>query len=69
MGACTPTIYAAPQAELAEIKRDLDELRTCLRELQAAVQARWAAEARLADPYRERSIALAAERDPTLPLN
>jgi hypothetical protein len=34
-----------------------DEFRACLRELQAAVQARWEAEARLTDLYREREIA------------
>jgi hypothetical protein len=37
--------YAALAAELAAIKRERDEYRACLRELQAAVQARWEAEA------------------------
>jgi hypothetical protein len=57
--------------ELAEIKRERDEFRAHLRELQAAVQARWAAENRLADLYRERDIerARAAERDPGQPLH
>jgi hypothetical protein len=35
---------------------ELDEARAALRDLQAAVQARWEAEARLAELYRERAI-------------
>ena len=63
--------YAAVVAELVEVKRERDELRTCLRELQAAVQARWEAEARLAELYRERAIARAraVERHPKAMLN
>jgi hypothetical protein len=58
-------------AELAEVKRERDDFRTCLRELQCAVQERWAAEQRVAELHRERAIgrARAAERDPTVPLN
>jgi hypothetical protein len=48
-----------------------DEFRACLRELQAAVQARWEAEARLTDLYRDARSreARAAERDPNAALN
>ena len=42
-------------AELAELKRERDEFRTCLRELQCAVQERWAAEQRVAELHRERA--------------
>jgi hypothetical protein len=58
----------ALKAELAEVERD--EFRACLRELQCAVQERWAAEQRVAELHRERAIARAraAERDPALPL-
>ena len=57
--------------ELAETKRERNEFHDRLRELQAAVQARWQAEARLADLYREREIARAraVERDPNAALN
>ena len=53
-------------AELAEVRRERDEFRACLRELQYAVQERWAAEQRVAELHRERAIARAraAERDP-----
>lgn len=58
--------YAALEAELAVIKRERNELRACLCELQAAVQERWAAQHRLAELYRERAIARAqsVEHDP-----
>jgi len=63
--------YAAAVAELAEVKRERDEFRAALVELRAAVTARWEAEARLAELYRERAIARAraAERDPNAMLN
>ena len=63
--------YAAAVAELAEAKRERDEFRAALVELRAAVTARWKAEARLAELYRERAIARAraAERDPNAMLN
>jgi hypothetical protein len=60
----------ALKRELAEMTRSRDEFRTCLRELQCAVQERWAAEQRVAELHRERAIARAraAERDPAAPL-
>src|SRR5262245_31363177 len=63
--------YAAVVAELAEVKRERDEFRAALIQLQAAVTARWEAEARLAELYRERAIARAraVERDPNAMLN
>ena len=57
--------------ELAEVRRERDEILAALRELQAAVQARWQAEAELAALYREREIARAraVERDQNAMLN
>jgi hypothetical protein len=57
--------------ELAEVKRERDEFCAALAELRAAVTARWEAEARLAELYRERTIARArtVERDPSAMLN
>src|SRR5215472_17038774 len=65
------TQYAAVVAELAEGKRERDEFRAALGELRATVTARWEAEARLAELYRERAIARAraVERDPRAMLN
>jgi len=56
---------------LHECCEALRETRDALRELKAAVQARWEAEARLAELHRERAIARAraAERDPNAMLN
>src|SRR5262245_47339959 len=56
---------------LAEVRRERDEFRAALAELRAAVTARWEAEARLANLYRERAIAraIAVERDPNAILN
>jgi len=61
----------ALRCDLAEVRHQRDEFLSCLRELQAAVQARWQAEERVRELYRERDIAraLAAQRDPTMPLN
>jgi ribosomal protein L29 len=63
--------YAAVVAELAEVKRERDEFRAALAELRAAVTARWEAEARLAELYRERASARAraVERHPASLLN
>ena len=63
--------FAAVLADLAEVKRERDEVRAALAELRAAVTARWEAEARLAELYRERAIARAraVERDPSAMLN
>ena len=63
--------YAAVVAELAEVKRERDEFRAALAELRAAVTARWEAEARLVELYRERAIARAraVERDLSAMLN
>ena len=65
------TQYAAVAAELAEVKRERDEFRAALAELRAAVTARWEAEARLAQLYRERAIsrARAVESDRNAMLN
>jgi hypothetical protein len=65
------TQYAAVVTELAEVKRERDEFRAALAELRAAVTARWEAEARVAELYRERAIARAraVERDPNAMLN
>ena len=65
------TQYAAVVTELAEVKRERDEFRAALAELRAAVTARWEAEARLAELYRERALARvrAVERDPNAMLN
>ena len=69
--------YASIVAERDALKRELewtrqslDELRTALAELRAAVLARQKADAELASLYRERAIARAqaAERDPAAPL-
>jgi uncharacterized coiled-coil DUF342 family protein len=61
----------ALKGELAEVRRERDDFRAVARELQAAVQARWQAEQRLARLYRERELARAeaAERNPTIPLH
>ena len=58
--------YVSVVTERDVLRRDLAECRESLRELKAAVEARWQAEARLADLYREHAIqrALAAQRDP-----
>jgi hypothetical protein len=63
--------FAAVLADLAEVKRERDEVRAALAELRAAVTARWEAEARLAELYRERAIARAraVERHPKAMLN
>jgi hypothetical protein len=57
--------------ELEWTRGQLVELREALAELRAAVTARWQAEARIADLYREREIARASavERDPSAMLN
>jgi hypothetical protein len=62
--------HNALQQELTVVKRERDDVIASLRELQAAVQARWQAEARLAYLYRERELARAraAGRDPAMPL-
>jgi chromosome segregation ATPase len=62
--------HDALKRELAETKRERDEFRAAMRELQAAILARQQAEAELAGLYRERAIARAraAERDPAQPL-
>jgi hypothetical protein len=59
------------QCRLADLYRELDEVRRELDELKAAVRARQRAESELASLYRERSIARAqaAERDPNAALN
>jgi hypothetical protein len=59
------------QCELADLRRELNEVRTAYFELRAAVLARQKAEAELAGLYREREIARAraAERDPNAALN
>jgi len=61
----------ALKQELAEVRRDRDDLRHALRELQAAVQERWEAEQRCRELYREHAIARAraVERDPNAMLN
>jgi len=57
--------------ELEWTQGQLVELREAVAELRAAITARWAAEARLAELYREREIARASavERDPSAMLN
>jgi uncharacterized coiled-coil DUF342 family protein len=59
------------KSEVIEIRRERDEFRRCLRELQTAVQERWAAEQRLAALHRERALYRAerAERDLSKPLH
>jgi uncharacterized coiled-coil DUF342 family protein len=61
----------ALRQELAETKRDRDELRDRLTELLDAIRARRAAEDECRRLYREREIERAkrAERDPNRPLN
>jgi uncharacterized coiled-coil DUF342 family protein len=61
----------ALKRELAQIKAERDEFRACLRELSAAVTARWKAEARVAELHRERELARAnaVERDPKVLLH
>jgi hypothetical protein len=56
----------ALRVDLAVVRAQRDETLSLLRELQAIVQARWAAEERLAGLYRERTLERArkAERDP-----
>jgi hypothetical protein len=56
----------ALRVDLAAVRAQRDETLSLLRELQATVQARWAAEERLAGLYRECTIERArkAERDP-----
>jgi hypothetical protein len=70
--------YAALAAERDRLREELqwmrqsrDEILGALQELRADVTARWQAEARLAEHYRERAIARAnaAERDPNATLN
>jgi hypothetical protein len=70
--------YAAAVAERDAYKRELEwtqgqliELREAVAELRAAITARWAAEQRCVDLYREREIARASavERDPSAMLN
>jgi len=46
----------ALKSELAEIRAERDAFRAVLAELRAAVTARWEAEQRLAELYRERSL-------------
>jgi len=57
--------------ELEWTQEQLVELRAAVAELRAAVTARWQAEARLTELYREREIARAraAERNPDAMLN
>jgi len=59
------------QCQLADLRRELDEVRAAYAELRAATLARTQAEAELASLYRQREIARAraAERAPTMPLN
>src|SRR5262249_28838566 len=59
------------QCALADLRRELDETRSALNQLKAAVLARQHAEAELASLYREREIAQAraVERDPIIPLH
>jgi hypothetical protein len=56
--------------ELIQVKAERDRLLAALRELKAAVQARWEAEARVAALHRKRSIARGrtAQCDPGMPL-
>ena len=63
--------YASVVAELAEVRRERDEFRAALAELRAAVIARWEAEARVAELYRQCAIARAraVERGPKAMLN
>jgi hypothetical protein len=60
----------ALRREVAETRRERHDFRDAMRQLQAAVQARWQAEQELRLLYREREIARAraAVRDPNLPL-
>jgi hypothetical protein len=57
--------------ELADLRKEFDQVRADYAELRSTVLARQDAEAELAALYRERAIARAraAERDPALPLN
>jgi len=61
----------AYKRELQWTQGQLEELREEVAELRAAITARFQAEARLAELYREREIARAraAERDPNAMLN
>ena len=56
--------------ELIQVKAERNQFLAALRELKAAVQARWEAEARVAELHRERSIARArtSRCDPGMPL-
>jgi hypothetical protein len=57
--------------DLAVVRAQRDETLALLRELQAAIQNRWAAEERCRELYRERDLmrAQAVERDPAMPLH
>jgi hypothetical protein len=59
------------QCEIADLRRELNEVRALYDELCAAVRARQLAESELARLYREREIARAERttRDPAAPLN
>jgi len=59
------------ECRIADLLRQLDEVRAAFEELRAAVLARQNAEHELAALHREREIARAqaAERDPCQPLN
>jgi predicted component of type VI protein secretion system len=61
---------AAQARRQADLLRQLDELRTELEALKAAIRARQKAQAELDSLHRERELmrALSAERDPALPL-
>jgi hypothetical protein len=68
---CLREQLEATRQSLQDSNDALREVTDALRELKAAVSARWAAEARLADLYREREIARASaiERDLSAMLN
>lgn len=57
--------------EMADLRRELEEVHAAYAELRATVLARQNAERELTSLYRERDIARAraAERDPALPLH
>jgi hypothetical protein len=57
--------------ELADLRKELDETRTALDELRAAVRARERAESELTSLYRERDLARAraVARDSAMPLH
>src|SRR5262249_52051118 len=66
---CTAVVSErdALRRELQSTRESLHDVRSALRELQAAVLARWKAERELASFYRERELQRAqrTERDPT----